>query len=255
MKSKSIFFFASVSLLNNLAQGALLVDFSGNTANVDQNAAGFIVASGSLSPQSAIFTAGTQGYSSPAMDTGAGINAVLRVYATSGSYVNLLQLINRNSAAADLQSDWAFQGGTFDGEMARVGLKLTLTGLKTGEYNFSSYHFDAGGMGGVMDTQYSVNGGQTWINTTYDNASFSGGLMMNLEKIPVSAASGLQVRYLVGGNLFGTPGVARSGSYTNFLLPHNSFSIEAVPEPSLTLLLLSGIPLFLVRRRAKAHEI
>jgi hypothetical protein len=86
----------------------------------------------------------------------------------------------------------------------------------------------------------------------YDNASFTSGLTMSIEKIPVTSTNGLQVRYLVGGNLFGDSGVARSGDYTNFLLPLNSFSIAAVPEPTLPVLLLSSVPLLLARRRAIA---
>lgn len=237
-------------LMSGSARAALLVDFSDNASNVAPDAAGFIVASGSVSPQSAVFLAGTQGYSLPPMDTGAGINVSLRVYsATAGSFINLLQLRDRNDAAADLASDWAFQGGTFDGDMARIGLRLTLTGLMSGNYNFSSLHVDsAGTMGGVMDAQYSTNGGLTWNDTIYDNASFTGGLNVELHNIAISEASGLQVRYLVGGNLFGTAGVARSGDM-NFLLPHNSFLIAPVPEPSTALLALSAIPSLLIRRR------
>lgn len=252
MKSNPLLFLLPISLLHGLAQGALLVDFSDSATNVAPAAAGFIIASGSLGPQSAVFFADTQGYSSPPMDTGSGITVALAVYATSGTYTNSLRLQDRNDAVADLQSDWVFQGGTADGAVARVGLRLTLTGLKAGNYNFSSYHIDTDSMGGVMDAQYSINGGSSWNNTIYDNASFTGGLMMNLQNITVSEANGLQLRYLVGGNLFGTTGVARSGDM-NFLLPHNSFSITAVPEPTMSLLVFSGIPALLIRRRVKLY--
>lgn len=242
--------FVALILPVGLSNAALLVDFCDSTANAPSHAAPFVVASGNLSPQSAAFIAGSQGYSSPAIDSGSGITASVRVYATGGSYFNLLQLRDRNDAVADLESDWVFQGGTFDGDMARVGLQLTLSGLMSGFYNFSSLHIDTGGMSGVMDAQYSLNGGATWINTSYDNASFTDGLEMNLDNLDVTAAKGLQVRYLVGGNLFGTPGVARSGD-TNFLLPLNSFSISPVPEPSLAALMLAAIPALLVRKRAR----
>lgn len=231
-----------------LAPAALLVDFSGDPANVAPNAAGFIVASGSMSPQTATFIAGTQGYTSSSMDTGAGIVAQLRVYATTGIYVNLLQIRNRDVSAADLESDWVFQSGTFDGELARVGLRLTLTGMKSGVYGFSSLHVDTGSMIGVVDVQYSLNGGSTWINSSYDNASFTDGLVVSLPNLNVTETSGLQVRYLVGGNLFGAAGVARSGD-SNFLVPLNSFSLAVVPEPSIATLGILGIATLLMRRR------
>jgi hypothetical protein len=104
----------------------------------------------------------------------------------------------------------------------------------------------------VVDVQYSLDSGATWINTIYDNTTYLGNrtldnaLTVSLLGLNVDAAHGLSVRYLAGGGLFGTAGATTNTTNTNRLFPLNSFTL--VPEPGAAV--LGSLALFgLLRRR------
>ena len=230
------------------ARGQLLVDFSNEDKNVASNAAPFVFTDRTDGPFTKTYTSGSQGYTGGTLDTGAGVTAALGSFRTDAALpaAPQLRMIDRDDAKADLVSDWAsVEPGA---SVQNTGLRLTLTGLTAGRYTFTSSHDDTSNQEGVLDAQYSLDGGTTWLNAA-DNASYDLGTTVSVNDVTVDPAFGLSVRYLAGGGLYGTAGVNGDTNGFNRLVPLNSFELTAVPEPGGVALLAAGLAGLSARRR------
>jgi autotransporter-associated beta strand protein len=222
-----------VSLTTGLASGGgLLVDFSPTSAWVQSDAAGFVFANGAASPQTTPYTPGSQGYGQIYGESS--VSAQLQTFKSTDGTLNpsTIRMISRGSVTGNLINDYATcEPGT---SIPNVGLQLNITGLESGTYDFTSLHGDTDNQSGVVDVQYSLDGGTTWINSPYDNTPYLGvrtlgnALRIALTGLQVDAAHGLSIRYLAGGGLFGTAGATTNGSNLNRLFPLNSFTVSGV---------------------------
>lgn len=234
------------------ARATLIVDFSDSTANVSGSAAGFVFTNNSASPQTQNYLAGTQGYAGGSIDLGSGISVTLRSFNLFALDPAVLRLVDRDNAVADLGSDWAaVEPGVASGTMPTVGLQLAISGMVTGSFNFSSSHDDSGNQAGVLDVQYSTNGGLTWVDHV-DNASYNSGFTTMISGVDLNGTDGLLVRYLAGGNLFGGNGQTTDNATSNRLMPLNSFDLAIVPEPSTVGVLAFGALVLARRRRERS---
>lgn len=231
---------------------SLLVDFSDSGTRVESDAAGFVYSNNSSSPQTRTYTTGSQGYIDGSMDLGSGVTVVLQTFnrTTDTLDPSVLRMIDRNSSAADLANDWAtVEPGAGSGQVPTVGLQLNITGLASGHYDFSSLHRDTSNQVGVMDVQYSLDGGSTWVNLA-DNSSYGNfDLTIGLNFVGVDATDGLSLRYIAGGGLFGDNGHTTNTVNSNRLMPLNSFSITAVPTPAALPAGLGLLAIGAIRRR------
>lgn len=243
--TKSLVMVSTIAMATS-AHAALIVDFNASAPNTHPDAASFVV---TAAPTLSITTAnGVQGYTGPDFGT---VTSTLSSFSTAGLTTANMRNVNRGSGTTDLVSDWAsIEPGVGAGNVPIIGLQLNLTGLNAGEYSFNGQFNDTSNQNGVLDAQYSIDGGVNWVDTAYDNASYNSGVNVALSITGVNATNGISLRFIAGGGLFGDAGVNTDASANNRLLPFQSFDLAAVPEPSSTALLgLGGLALILRRRK------
>lgn len=151
-----------------------------------------------------------------------------------------------NAAGAFWQADFTFTGGTSTVDLSGVSFQIYRFN-NTGNTQAS----DATSRTVNFSAFYTTNGGTSWsplgavknINTTTSN---SGNILLNLDFALTNAATvdlsenDFQVRFRAEND--GTNAGANIGI--------NSFSVNAIPEPSASLLLAAGTILLITRRRA-----
>ncbi len=257
--------------LAQLGHAQLLVDLGVTGANLQSGYQAYAAANVVPNPAPVAYTAASTGFASPVtVDVDALLNSVV---VTTNTPANLFRVINRTPAAGntnlpttlpDVMRDWI--GVTQLAGQAETVLRITVTGLPDGDYNWTSYHHDINDQTGLTDVSVAANGGSpvtsvvdqsngiTQVANGNNNAFLGSVTGTNTPTTFVTPFS------IIGGGSFVFTISPQVAPNTAALVPSqfaqtafaviNAFEISAVPEPSTAMLGLLGLLGLSRRRRA-----
>lgn len=249
----------------NVQAAGLMIDFGSGTLAAGWQS--YAAANAAPDPAAVVYSSLSTGFAS---DVTVDVDAVLNgSVLTSNTPANAFRVVNRTpglengTAQPDLLRDWL--AVTQLASQPETILRVTVTGLAPGEYQWTSWHHDLNDQTGLMDMTMTVGGSSVTSQTVIDvsngaTATANGNNnpylgvstptndpTMFAQTFTVTAGQAL-VFELSPQSPINTPSTAPSQFASVNFTVMNGFQIQAIPEPSVGILGLLAAGLLAGRR-------